>query len=90
MHYALLIVETPVSTDTLESQTFYETLKALSEKAKRNKGCEFLTGNVLQIAIDNELDTLVEVIGILKAKKGVQYKNLILDERLEVCPKATK
>lgn len=90
MHYALLIVETPVSKDTLESQIFYDTLKALSELTKQNKGCEFLTGNVLQIAIDNELDTLVEVIGILKARKGVRYKNVILDERLEFYPKATK
>jgi len=83
MHSVPLIVETPSSEGTLDSQIFFDTLRALSELAQQNKGCQLLTGNVLQIAIDDELNTLFAVLGILKAKKeGPRYKSAVLIEPL--------
>ena len=85
MPYILLIVDTPVPKDSLESEIFFDTLRALSELSRRSKGCQLLTGNVLQIAIDDELDTLFAVLGILKAKKeGPRYKSVVLIEPLKL------
>lgn len=87
MPYALLIAETPVSEGTLESEIFFDNLRALFELGKQNKGCQLLTGNVLQIPIDSELDTLFAVLGILKKNKrvgGVRYKMQVLIEPLKL------
>jgi hypothetical protein len=92
MHYVLLIVETPDSIDppNFQSQQYDAALKELLKLATHNPSIEFLTGNVLQIAIHNELDTLFEVIRTLKAKEDVQYKHVALNERLEVSQKDTR
>lgn len=87
MPYVLLIVETPASEGNLESQVFFDSLRALSGLARQNKGCQLLTGNVLQIPIDTELDTLFAVLGILKKKKGEEgprYKTQVLIEPLRL------
>jgi hypothetical protein len=93
MPYVLLIVETPVSEGTLEFEVFFHSLRALSDLGKQNKGCQLLTGNVLQIPIDTELDTLFAVIEILRKNRGeggVRYKMQVLIEPLKLHDQGSK
>ena len=88
----LLIIETPTLSDSsnFTSQCCSAALTALSELTKKDTNLELLTGNVLQIAIEQELDTLTDVIGILK-KDGVgRYKYVVLPEPLKVSCRDTK